>query len=80
MIVVNDHSTDGTGDDRSGDRRERRATPRDRGARRCPTGWFGKQWACATGASEARGELLVFTDADTRHAPDLLAARRQRDA
>src|SRR5205807_584050 len=35
-------------------------------------GWFGKQWACAAGAREARGSLLLFTDADTRHASDLL--------
>lgn len=38
-----------------------------------PNGWFGKQWACATGASSASGTLLLFTDADTEHAPDLLA-------
>jgi chlorobactene glucosyltransferase len=37
-----------------------------------PNGWFGKQWACATGVHAARGELLLFTDADTEHAPDLL--------
>jgi chlorobactene glucosyltransferase len=37
-----------------------------------PNGWFGKQWACATGAGAACGSLLVFTDADTRHATDLL--------
>ena len=37
-----------------------------------PAGWFGKQWACETGAQIARGQVLVFTDADTEHAPDLL--------
>lgn len=37
-----------------------------------PNGWFGKQWACAAGAADARGPLLLFTDADTEHAPDLL--------
>jgi len=37
-----------------------------------PDGWFGKPWACVQGARAARGEILVFTDADTRHAPDLL--------
>jgi len=37
-----------------------------------PEGWFGKPWACWQGAGEARGDLLLFTDADTRHAPDLL--------
>jgi len=37
-----------------------------------PPGWLGKPWACHQGAREARGDLLLFTDADTRHAPDLL--------
>jgi chlorobactene glucosyltransferase len=42
------------------------------GAPELPPGWFGKQWACATGASVASGDLLLFTDADTWHSPDLL--------
>ncbi len=37
-----------------------------------PPGWFGKQWACQTGAAHASGTLLLFTDADTRHAPELV--------
>jgi chlorobactene glucosyltransferase len=37
-----------------------------------PPGWFGKQWAIAQGYRLARGELLLFTDADTRHHPELL--------
>ncbi len=37
-----------------------------------PRGWFGKSWACWQGAKLAGGELLLFTDADTIHAPDLL--------
>ncbi|HEU5170295.1 MAG TPA: glycosyltransferase family 2 protein [Gemmatimonadales bacterium] len=37
-----------------------------------PTGWFGKAWACWQGYRAAAGDLLVFTDADTRHAPALL--------
>ncbi len=37
-----------------------------------PDGWFGKQWACAQGASAARGSTLIFTDADTAHAPTLI--------
>jgi chlorobactene glucosyltransferase len=38
-----------------------------------PPGWFGKPWACVQGYRAARGELLLFTDADTRHEPGLLA-------
>jgi chlorobactene glucosyltransferase len=37
-----------------------------------PEGWYGKPWACFQGYQEARGELLLFTDADTRHEPELL--------
>lgn len=37
-----------------------------------PEGWYGKPWACSQGASAATGELLLFTDADTWHAPELL--------
>ena len=37
-----------------------------------PSGWLGKPWACAQGASKATGTILVFTDADTSHHPDLI--------
>lgn len=48
-----------------------------------PDGWYGKPWACDQGYREARGDLLLFTDADTRHHPELLgravaALRRER--
>lgn len=39
-----------------------------------PAGWFGKSWACAQLADHARGDLLLFTDADTRHSPGTLNA------
>lgn len=83
VIVVNDHSTDATGEiARAVAREDNRLAIAD--APDLPEDWFGKQWACATGAWIARGELLLFTDADTRHAPDLLPravnALRDRDA
>ncbi len=34
-----------------------------------PPGWFGKHWACQQLYKAAEGELLLFTDADTRHHP-----------
>jgi len=34
-----------------------------------PEGWTGKAWACHQLAAAATGEILVFTDADTRHEP-----------
>lgn len=37
-----------------------------------PEGWFGKPHALAVGAEQARGRWLLFTDADTRHAPGRL--------
>jgi len=39
-----------------------------------PAGWLGKPWACECGARAARGELLLFIDADVRLAPSALAA------
>jgi chlorobactene glucosyltransferase len=38
-----------------------------------PAGWFGKPWAIVQGYHVARGELLLFTDADTWHHPELIA-------
>lgn len=37
-----------------------------------PEGWLGKNWACHQGVQQARGSVLLFTDADTVHGPDLL--------
>ena len=34
-----------------------------------PAGWTGKAYACQTGAEKAKGELLLFLDADVRLAP-----------
>jgi chlorobactene glucosyltransferase len=80
VLVVDDHSTDGTGsiarriavEDAT---RQPNGTSRVRvlNAPDLPDGWFGKQWACHTAAHEARGALFCFTDADTTHGPELLA-------
>ena len=83
VIVVDDHSTDDTGaivtELALRDARLRVIIPPA-----LPSGWFGKQWACATGAKLARGEVLGFMDADTVQAPDLVPrvvnAMRARDA
>lgn len=72
IIVVDDHSTDGTGDIArrvaGGDTRVAvmEAPP-------LPDGWFGKQWACHSALQRARGSVFLFTDADTMHEPEALA-------
>lgn len=72
VIVVDDRSTDGTGDTAraiaAGDARVRVIDNAP-----LPSGWFGKPWACATGADAARGSVLCFVDADTRLGPVLIA-------
>jgi chlorobactene glucosyltransferase len=39
-----------------------------------PQGWIGKSWACHQLASLAKGDLLLFTDADTIHSPGTISA------
>ncbi|HUR68132.1 MAG TPA: glycosyltransferase, partial [Candidatus Thermoplasmatota archaeon] len=40
---------------------------------RLAPGWVGKSWACRNGRSAARGEWLLFTDADTFYEPEAVA-------
>jgi chlorobactene glucosyltransferase len=73
IIVVDDRSADHTAE-------IARSVPRGN-ARRIvvvdgaplPEGWLGKPWACRQGAGLAKGELLLFTDADTTHGPSLIS-------
>ena len=83
IVVVNDHSSDDTGElARVAAADDARVTVID--APDLPAGWFGKQWACHCGVQHTTGSLLLFTDADTRHAPDLVGrlvnARASRHA
>ncbi|MGE5232374.1 MAG: glycosyltransferase [Deltaproteobacteria bacterium] len=71
VIVVDDRSSDDTARLAEAIAREDDRVRVIRGAE-LPTGWFGKPWACWQGYRAARGELLVFTDADTTHERDLL--------
>jgi chlorobactene glucosyltransferase len=41
---------------------------------RLPPGWAGKSWACHQLAEVARGEYLLFTDADTIHHPGAVSS------
>jgi len=38
-----------------------------------PDGWMGKNWACMEGYKKATGELLLFTDADTKHSEKVIS-------
>ncbi len=69
LVVLDDGSTDGTAAILAGI-----SDPRLRviGGPPLPAGWSGKQHACAVLAQAARHDLLVFTDADVRLAPDAL--------
>ncbi len=71
LLVVDDRSTDDTEAivERlaAGDARLRLIR-----GERLPDGWYGKPWACFQGYQAAGGDLLLFTDADTRHDPELL--------
>ena len=39
-----------------------------------PNDWIGKNWACFQGYKKSTGEILLFTDADTIHKPDVLSS------
>ncbi len=71
IIVLDDNSTDATGEilarivQRHAKLAVMQGTPK-------PSEWSGKHWACHQLARAAKGELLMFTDADTVHDPNTL--------
>lgn len=73
IIVLDDRSTDATGEvlaelaAADGRLRVLRGQP-------LPAGWVGKCWAAHQAAAQARGEWLLFVDADTHHQPAALAS------
>ncbi len=76
IVVLDDHSDDATarivldhGFDRDADSPHRLLEGRS-----LPPGWTGKSWACHQLAAAAKGEYLLFTDADTLHEPAALGA------
>ncbi len=74
IVLVDDHSTDGTGE-----RARELAARHPQGARLevtssadLPPGWVGKMWAVASGVEVAQTqapEYLLLTDADVAHSP-----------
>lgn len=71
IVVVDDRSTDATGAilDRLAASDPRVVAVH---VRELPAGWLGKLNAMQQGLAAATGELILFSDADVRFAPDLL--------
>ena len=71
VVAIDDRSTDATGRllDALAARDDRLAVHH---VTTLPPGWLGKNHAMAVGADVARGEWLLFTDADVLFAPDVL--------
>jgi len=72
IIVIDDSSEDSTGKIISKyAKKSSKIIPVS--ARPKPDGWMGKNWACMEGYKKATGELLLFTDADTKHAENVIS-------
>ncbi len=72
IIVVNDRSTDATGEIlREMQQRHPGLIILD--IHELPAGWLGKHHALHSGAALAKGDILLFTDADIHMAPDTVA-------
>lgn len=72
VVAVNDRSSDGTGgvlEEMAG----RDSRLRVLHVQELPDGWLGKNHALWRGAAESTGELLLFTDADVRFEPTVVA-------
>lgn len=72
VLVVDDRSADGTGAIL-----DAIADPRlvvIHATEEPPAGWLGKPWALHQGTLRARGELILFVDADVVYAPEGVAA------
>jgi chlorobactene glucosyltransferase len=72
IIVVDDGSVDGTADIARILEERSDGTLRLVDGEPLPAGWLGKCWACWQGYRAARGDVILFTDADTRHDDELL--------
>ncbi len=72
IIVVDDSSDDATGKIIS-EYAKKNSKIISVSAQIKPDGWMGKNWACMEGYKKATGELLLFTDADTKHSQNVIS-------
>ena len=72
IIVVDDSSDDATGKIIS-EYAKKNSKIIPVSAQIKPEGWMGKNWACMEGYKKATGELLLFTDADTKHSQNVIS-------
>jgi len=65
ILILDDHSTDGTA---ALVQQRAKGDPRIRliSGQPLPEGWVGKPWACHQLAQQAKGDYMLFVDADTR--------------
>lgn len=73
VLVLDDNSTDSTGEILRGLQAEFPGLTVMHGST-LPEGWVGKSWACHQLSEQAKGDILLFTDADTIHHSDSVAA------
>ncbi|MDX2226533.1 MAG: glycosyltransferase [Verrucomicrobiae bacterium] len=73
VVILNDHSEDDTEKVIESYRGDLPRLKVIRG-QSLPAGWVGKCWACHQAGRQAEGEYLLFTDADTVHAPTSLSS------
>ena len=72
IIAINDSSEDSTGDlIKKYAKKYSKIIPVDANPK--PVGWVGKNWACMEGYKKATGELLLFTDSDTKHTNSVIS-------
>jgi len=69
IVVINDSSSDNTGQiiKEYSNKADCKIISIDTKPR--PPGWTGKNWACYQGYLHSKGDLFLFTDADTTHSP-----------
>ncbi len=72
IYVLDDHSTDGTAAILQ-DYQKRDTRVHYFSGLPLPENWLGKNWACHQLRQRAAGDIFIFTDADLRYAPQVIA-------